>query len=152
MALIVDLHDDDILALAQQVTDIEVERGKATNMMTCFLAIHPHATVIVDCPKVKQRATIAHRHSLKTLLKPDGTLVEEQTLVLCIPVTRDLHRWRLIEVVFNQVFRALGLGILEESPTGRLHTIVIVALFLYIDNVIPLAIERHALIGIHVLN
>ena len=152
MALIVDLHNDDILAFTQQVADIEVEGGKATNMMTSFLAIHPHATVIVDCPKVKQRATIAHWHSLKTLLEPDGTLVEEQAFVLCIPVTRDLHRWRLIEVILDEVFRALGLGILEESPTGRLHTIVVVALFLYIDNVIPLAIERHALIGIHVLN
>ena len=120
--------------------------------MPDLLTIYPDATVIVDGSEIKQSATVARRHSLKTLLEPDGTLVEEQALVLGIPVTRDLHRWRLIEVVLDQIFRALGLGILEESPTSRLHTIVVVALFLYIDNVIPLAIERHALIGIHVLN
>ena len=91
MALVVDLHDDHILALSQQVTDIKVERRKTADMMPGLLAIYPYTAVIVDSPEVKQGATVAHRHSLKTLLEPDGSLVEEQALILCIPIARNLH-------------------------------------------------------------
>ena len=109
--------------------------------MTRLLAVHPHPAVIVDSTEIEQRAVVAHRHSLEAFLEPDGALVEKQALILRIPITRDLHGRRLIEIVLYQVLRALGFGIHEESIAHGFHTIVVVALFLYIDNVIPLTIE-----------
>ena len=120
--------------------------------MSNFLAIHPHMTVVVHGTEIKQCAIVLHRHSLETLLKPDGTLIEEQAFVLGVPVARNLHRWRLVEVVFYQILRALWFRILEKSPLCGLHTIVVITLLLHVHDVVPLAVEQQTLIGIHILN
>ena len=152
MTLVIHLHNHRILALCQQVADVEVKGGEATYVLTSLLPVHPDVTVIVHSTEVEQHATLLHRHSLKALLEPDSTLVEEQSFVLCVPVAWDLHGGRLVEVVFYQIFRTLRLGILEESPLHGFHAVVVVALLLHVNDVVPLAIEQHRLVGIHILD
>ena len=110
-------------------------------MMASELAVDIDVGVVVDGTKIKQRAMISIAMPVKRTLKPYGTLVEEQPVVLRIPVARNLHGRRFVEVVFYQVFRALRLGIEEEAPGCGIHAVVVVALFLHIDDIVPLTIE-----------
>ena len=47
VAFVVNLHDDRIFALHQQVADVHIERRETSHVVTGFLAVHPHATVVV---------------------------------------------------------------------------------------------------------
>ena len=152
MTLVIHLDNHGVLAFFQQIADIIVEWGKATYVVTSLLTIHPYMAIVVYSAKIQQGAAFGHRHSLEALLKPNCSLVEKQLFVLRIPVRRNLHGWRLIEVVLNQILWFLGLGIDKETITHRVHTIVVIALFLYINNVVPIAIERTGLVGIHILD
>ena len=86
----------------------------------------------------------------KRLFEPNRSLVEKQMLVLCVPVAWNLHLRGLVEVVFNQVLGALRLRILEESPSVEVHSVVIVTLLLYIDDVFPVSVQQCCLSCIHV--
>ena len=141
MALVINLDNHVVLTFLQQVANIIVEWGKATHVVTSLLAIHPYMTVVVDGTKIQQSATFGHRHSLEALLKPYGSLVEEQLFVLRIPVRRNLHGWRLIEVVLNQVLWPLGFGIDKETIAHGVHTIVVVTFLLNIDDIVPITIQ-----------
>ena len=152
MTLVINLHNDGVLALHEQVADVVVESRKATDVVTSLLAVHPHMTVVVHSPEIEQRLTVRHRHGLETLLEPDGALVEEEALVLRVPVRRNLHHVRLVEVVLNQILWTLRLRIDKESVAHGVHTVVVVTLFLHVDDVVPLAVQRHSLIGLHILN
>ena len=153
VTLVVNLHDDRVLALLQQLCDIEVERCEATNVMPGLLTVHPHPTVVVHRPEIEQTPdSCLLTPPLKTLLEPHRAFVEEQPFVLRIPVARDLHRGRLVEVILDEVFGFLWLRIHEESPACGVHAIVVVALLLNIYDIVPLAIERHTLIGVHILD
>ena len=101
MTLIVDLDDNGVLALHKQVADVVVKSRKAANVVSSFLAIDVYMAIVIHGTEIQQRLIILHRHSLEALLKPDSTLVEEQTLILCVPVTRNPHRGRLVKVVLN---------------------------------------------------
>ena len=120
-------------------------------MVTSPLTVDPDVAVIVDSTEVEQRATVVHGNSLETLLKPNGALVEEETLVAGVPVRRNLHHVRLVEVVFDKVLRALRLRVDEEAVAHGIHTVVVKTFFLYVDDVVPVAVERHTLIGLHIL-
>ena len=48
---------------------------------------------------------------------------------------------RYMYVRFYQVLWPLWLGIIKESPTCRIHTIVVVALFLHVYDIVPVAVE-----------
>ena len=152
MTLVVDFDDEDVLSLFQHVADIVVEWREATDVMSHMPAVHIDMAVVVDGTEIQQRPHILHRHGLKTLLEPNCPFIEEQSLVLCVPITGNPHGGRFVEVVLNQVFRLLRLSILEESPSCGVHAVVVIALLLHIDDVVPLAVERHALIGIDVLD
>ena len=152
MTFVIYLNDNGVLAFLQQVADIIVKWGKATHVVTSLLTIYPHMAIVVYSAKIKQGAAFGHRHSLEAFLKPNCSLVEEQFFVLCIPVRRNLHGRRLIKVVLNQILRLLGLGIDKEAIAHRIHTIIVIALFLHINNVVPVAIEQTILIGINILD
>ena len=79
---------------------------------------------------------------LEGLLEPHRALVEEETVVLGVPVAGYAHRGGLVEVVLDEILGALWLGIAEESRAGGVHAIVVVSLFLYVDDVVPVAVER----------
>ena len=152
MALVINLDHDGVLALNQQVADVEVESSKATHVVTSLLTIHPYMTVVVDGTKIQQGTALSHGHGLETLLKPYGSLVEEQALVLRVPVRRNLHRRRFIKIVLYQILWFLGFGIDKETVAHGVHTIVVIALFLHIHNVVPFAVQRAGLITLHILN
>ena len=152
MTLIIHLHNHRILALHKQIADVVVKSRKAAYVVTRLLAVYPHVAVVVHGTEIQQRLIILHRHSLETLLEPHGSLVEEETLVLRVPVRRYLHDVRLIKIILNQVLRALRLRIDEEAVTHGIHTVVVIALLLHVDDVIPLTIQRHRLIRHHILD
>ena len=145
MAFVVHLHNHEVLTVLQQIRHVEVERCEATDMVSSFLAVHIHIGIIVHGSEVEQRASPLLRVELETLLQPHGPLVEEQPFVLCVPVARYLHGLRLVEVVLDQILRALGLGIAEESPVVGIHAIVVVALLLHIDDVVPCTVKARGL-------
>ena len=158
MTFVVNLDNDGVLcrgrmtrgrgrALDEQVGDVEVEGGETAYVVACLLAVYPHVAVVVDSTEVEQGTVVAHGHCLETGLEPYRAFVEEETIVLCVPVAGNLHGGRLVEVVFYQVLGTLGFRIEEESPTVRVHAIVVVAFFLHVNNVVPRTIERHALVG-----
>ena len=150
-ALVVDLNDDHVFALDEQVADIIVERCETTNMVTSSLTVYPDIAVVVDGTEVEQGAIIVHGNGLETLLKPDGAFVEEEALVARVPVGGNLHHVRLVEVVLDKILRALGFGVDKEAIAHGVHTIVVETFFLHVDDVVPVAVERHTLIGLHIL-
>ena len=149
--LVVDLHDDDVFALDEQVADIIIEWCETANVVTSPLTVDPDVAVVVDGTEVEQGAIVLCRLSLETFLEPDGTFVEKEALVACVPVGGNLHHVRLVEVVLDKILRALGFSIDKETVAHGVHTIVVETFFLHINDVVPVAIERHTLIGLHIL-
>ena len=112
-------------------------------MIACAPAVHPHAGLVIDCAKVEYSpVAIGLTVPLKRALEPDGPLIEEQLLILGVPVAGYVHDCGLVKVIFYKVLGSLGLGVPEESPCGGVHAVIIVALLLHIDYVIPLSVER----------
>ena len=115
------------------------------------MAVDPYAAVVVHGSEIEQRAAVLDGHlCLEAGLEPYCSLVEEQPLVLRIPVAGYLHGGGFVEVVLYEVFGLLGLGIDEESPSCRIHAVVVIAFFLYIDNIVPLAVEKHRFTAQHI--
>ena len=152
VAFIVHLYYYSILTLLQQIAYVVVEWCKTTYMVACLLAIDPNMTIVVDCTKIQQGAIILHRYCIETFLEPYSSFVEEQSLILRVPIRWNLHRRRFVEIVLYQVFWFLGLSITEKTPSGWVHTIIVITLFLYVNDVVPLAIKRATLVGIYILN
>ena len=108
--------------------------------MAGFLAVYPDTAVVVDCTEIEQCTVVLCRYSLETRLKPDSAFIEEEPFILRIPVRGNPHGGRLVEVVFDEVFGPLGFGVDEESPASGVHAVVIIPLFLYIDDVMPVTV------------
>ena len=142
MALVVHLHDDGVLALLQLLGHIEVESGEATDVVSHLRAVHINVTVVVDRTKVEQGVASLSGMPVKALLEPHRSLVEEQAFVPRVPIGWNGHGGRGVEVILDEVFWTLWLRIAEESPRGRVHAIVIIALFLHIHDVVPIAVQR----------
>ena len=146
MAFVIDFHDDDVLALLQLVSHVEVERGETTDVVTDMVSVHVNVGVVVHGSEVEQRApllaSLCGSRLVEPLHEPNSSFVEEQSLVARVPIGRNLHGFSLVEVVFDEVLRLLWLGIAEESPARRVHSVVVIALFLNVDDVVPGAIER----------
>ena len=53
MALVVDLHDDEVLAVLQLVGHVEVERREATHVVTHVMAVHVDVRVVVHGAEVE---------------------------------------------------------------------------------------------------
>ena len=146
VALVVDLHDDEVLAILQLIGDIEVERCEAADVVAHMFAVHIDVRIVVHCSEIQQRAARwVGGWPLELLVEPHRSLIEEQAFVACVPVGRNGHLLGLVEVVFDEVFRLLRLLVAEESPARGVHAIVVVAFLLHIDDVVPRAVERRGL-------
>ena len=152
MTLVVHFDDDHILALVQLFGDIEVERCEPAHMMAHMMPVHIDMSIVVDSPEIQQCPASVLWPVLETTLQPYRSLVEEQPLVLRVPVARHLHGGSLVEIILYQVFGLLRLGIAEESPAGGFHAIIIIALFLNIHDIVPGAIQRLCMAGHHITN
>ena len=115
-----------------------------------MLGVHIHMCVVVHSAEVEQRAASLLLVIGERLLEPYCSLIEEQALVLGVPVAGDAHLGGFVKVILDEIFRALRLGILEESPTADIHSVVIVAFLLYVDDVVPLAVQQSGLSCIHI--
>ena len=129
------------LALTGFIGHVVVERCKTADVVADFLTVYINVAIVVHCTEIEQRMATVLLGVIERFLVPDGTLVEEQSLRLRVPVARHIHGRCLVEVVLYQVFRPLHLCVLEESPAVQVHAVVVVALLLHVDDVIPLAIE-----------
>ena len=146
MAFVVHLHDDEILTILQLVGDIIVEGCESANMVSHMVAVHVDMRIVVHSTEIEQRAPLL-RFELRTLnvellIEPHRAFIEEQPLVARVPIGGQLHLFSLVEVIFYEVFRLLRFSVAEESPARRVHTIVVVAFLLHVNDVVPLAIER----------
>ena len=139
-SLVVHLHYQHVFTLFQQFRHIHIKRCEAAYMVACLLSIHIYVSLVVHCSKVEQCAAPCRLVPIERALKPYRTLIEEQPLVLRVPVARHHHCRCLVEVVFYQVFWSLRLCILEESPPRHVHAVVVVALLLYVNDIVPLSV------------
>ena len=146
MAFVIDFHDDDVLALLQLVRHVEVERGETTDVVTHMVSVHVDVGVVVHGSEVEQRApllaSLCGSRLVEPLHEPNSSFVEEQSLVARVPIGRNLHGFSLVEVVFDEVLRLLWLCVAEESPARRVHSVVVIAFFLNVNDIVPGAIER----------
>ena len=142
MTLVVNLHDNLVLAVLKEVGHVVVERCETALMVSGLLTVHIDMGIVVDGSEVEQGATACLWMKLKAALQPYGSFVEEESLVLGVPVARYLHGLSLVEVVFDEVFWVPGLGIDEEAVAHRGHAIVVL---LYIDDIVPSAVKRGGL-------
>ena len=151
LALVVHFHDDRVFSVLQQLGHIKVEGRETTHMMSCLVTVNPYTAIVVDGTEIENRAVVLDGNlGLETGFEPYRALVEKEFLVLCVPVAGHLHGGSLVEIVLDEVFGLLRLGIAEESPARRIHAIVVVAFFLHIYDVVPLAVERHRLTAQHI--
>ena len=150
MTLVIDLHDDGVLAILELLGHVEIEGCETADVVSNLLAVHIDMAVVVDSTKVEQGVASIGRVPIETLLEPYGALVEEQTFVACVPVRRNRHGGRGVEVIFDEVFRTLWLRIAEEAPRGWVHAVVIIPLLLHIDDVVPVTIQRGGLACHHI--
>ena len=142
MTLVIHLDNDEVIAFAQLIGDVEVKGCEASHVAPHLRSVHIDVCLVVDGAEVEQRATALGFRPVEGALEPYRSLVEEETLVLRVPVAWNLHSGSLIEVILNEFLGPPRLGILEKAPAGDVHTIVVVPLLLHIDDVVPVAIQR----------
>ena len=151
VALVVHLDYDGVLAFAQQVADIQVERGETPDMVSRLPAVHPDMTVGIDRTKVELGAVVGHRHRKETAFEPDRSFVEEKAVVLGIPVRWNLQGGRLVKVVFYKILRPAGLGVPEEPGGSWVHAVVVIAFLLDIHYVVPVTVQGGSFVGLGIL-
>lgn len=138
-------------ALVQQVGHIEAERGEAPHMPARQLSVDMDDGLVVDRPEIKQDTFAGLRHIVEVALHPYGPFIEEQLLILGVPVAWDTHGRRGVEVVFHQVGGPAGLDVGKISFRHGLHAVVVVAYLLRIYDIVPVSVERDTLPCIHIL-
>ena len=116
MTLVVHFYDDGVLTLLELFGHIEVERCKATNVVSHFLTIYIDVAIIIDSTEIEQGVATLSGMPIKTFLEPYCAFVEKQALVSCVPVRGDGHSGRGVEVIFDKVFWTLRFCIAEKAP------------------------------------
>ena len=74
-------------------------------------------------------------------LVPDGTLVQTQILALGVPVARNLERGARVEIVLDAIARPLGLLAQTVVVCRGLVAIVVITVFVRVDDDVPVAVQ-----------
>ena len=150
MPFVVDLHNDKVLAIHKLVGDVEVEGSESAFMVSYFPPVHIDMSVVVDGTEIEEGSAVLLLLELEAALQPYCPFIEEQTVVLGVPVAGNLHGRGSVEVILNEVFRFARLRISEEPPPRGIHAIVVIPFFLYVDDIVPFAVQRCYLPSQHV--
>ena len=141
LAFVIDHDDDGVLAIMNLVGHVHVERREAAHVVPYLSAVQPNTSLVVHGAEVEDGAAVGLLLIVETAHQPHRTFVEEQLVVLRVPVARHLHDGRGVEVVLDEIFGTCGLGVAEEPPACRVHSVIVVAFFLHIDDVMPRPVQ-----------
>ena len=115
MALVIDFHDDEVVAFLHDVGHVVVEGGESADMATELPAVEIDDCLVVDCTEIEDGSLACLRMVVEAALEPDGALVEEEAVVLCVPVTRNVHLLTLVEIVLDEFCLILRFLVAEEA-------------------------------------
>ena len=142
---IVHFHDDEVLSIVEDIRHVKIKRREASHMFPYPLAIHINYGLVIDSAEVKNGLLSRLGMIGETLLKPYCPLVELQLWVLGVPVRRDVHRLRLVKIIFYQVGRGFRLRIVPKGMAHWFPTIIIIADLLNVNDIIPFSIQGDTL-------
>ena len=73
----------------------------------------------------------------------------KQIFFLCIPVSRNLHCFRKIKIIFNKLRLINRFRVCKIGTPGRIglqiesfESVIVISVFIRIYNIVPLAVQR----------
>ena len=145
---VVDLHHQRVLPLAHLAGDLEVEGRVAADVFADLAAVQPHDRLVVRRPEVEERAAVRAGLVVEQIAVPDRTLVVVELGTLGVPVARHQQRAVSVEIVLEKlgaVLVEIVVGEVGHIVLQRFAAIVVVTVFVRIDDRLPEPVERHGL-------
>ena len=141
-ALVVHLHDERILPLAQLARYLEIEGSEPAGVRTQTFAVEPDDSLVIGRTEMEKLAFRWVEIGSETLAIPDGALIIVQFRALGVPVAGDIDALVRLEVIFLKTRRIVIILILRIKEIGRIEAVIIISVFERIDNRAPFSVER----------
>ena len=143
---VIDRNHDEVLSGVQLLRGFAVEAGKAALVIADMLPVDPDQGLVVCRANMQERSVVGLGLKVEVSLVPDQAFVVEKLGALRIPVSGHLQRGRLCKIVFDQVIASrFGGAIQVKSILAQFMVEGIEPGRIWIDDVVPVAVEAHAL-------
>ena len=151
MAGVVDPDHHEVFALDQFIRHVKAERGETAHVFAQVTAVEVDVAQVIDGPEVEELAASLVWFVVEIFLKPHAAFVEEEAVVLGVPIAGHSEHGGRFEAVFHQFGGISGLLVAAETAVIYLHAVVVVTVVEGVDDVVPGTVEGNRLPGIDVL-
>src|SRR6266446_7362755 len=128
----------------QQRGCVAIKGREAAFMFAQRFLVQPYAGAIIRRAEMEKGARIRLSVIVKRFLVPERAFVPLQFRPLKVPITRHAKSWRGIEIVFDEIPAARRLSIQVKAPRR--------SLLMWVNDVMPIAVERERAPTRHVLD
>jgi len=140
-ARVVDGDDDEVFAVFECGSDVAVERGETSLVLTDFLGVDPDEGAVVGGAEVEEGASVWLGGVLEVSLVPDDALVTEEVGTLGVPIAGNLEGGGVSEVVVLRVAIGVEGSVHEEAVLAEILMEVVKTGGVLVDDDMPVAVE-----------
>src|SRR6266496_5103402 len=106
-----------------------------------LLAVQVYIRQVIGRSEINEQTCVIFLLIIERFLVPDRTLIEEQSLILRVPIAGHIYLFGSVEIIFDQVARAFGFCVLEVTVRTRLIAVIVIPSLVGVDNYLPPSVE-----------
>src|SRR5258708_18155807 len=110
-------------------------------MLVDFTYIQVDICHVIGCSEISEQTSAILLLIVERFLVPDRALVEEQSLILRVPVARHIKLLGSVKIIFDQIPGAFMLRVFEITVGARLIAVVVIARLVLAYDRLPSPVE-----------
>src|SRR3984893_6263693 len=121
-------------------------------MSSELLAIQVNIRQVIRRSEINEQTGAIFLLIIKRFLVPDRALIEEQSLILRVPVAGHIQLLGSVKIIFDQIARAFRLCVFEITVGAGLIAVVVIACLVLVDDGLPSPVEIYRMATFDISN